>query len=200
MKNKMSNEQLVSHLQSILSKRPVAVKKVCKNCGVEYSVDTSDDESELCLACQVRKDMKLSEDTIINRNILNLWKAKRYDKDSGIDPLLCAVAEGVMLLPDECENRNHLSVITAKKVKISDEKMVGYIPKIVRNSNKKYDAIVFIRFNPNEDFSIFAIRFSDRLVRILSKCDTIKIKTFCFSLIVKHVERQVVKASKNPKK
>ena len=198
MKDKMSKDELVSHLQSILSKNPVIIKKTCKKCGTAYSVNTSDDESELCLACQVRQDMKLSDDTIINRNILNLWKAKRYSKDKGIDPILCAVAEGVMLLPDECENRNHLSVINAKKVKIPDKKMIEYIPKIIRKSNKRYDAIVFIRFNPSEDFSIFTIRFSNRLVKILSKCDVIKIKTFCFSLVVKHIERKVLKASKKP--
>lgn len=200
MKNKLSKDDLVSRLQSVLSKTPVVVKKVCKCCGREYSVDTADDTSELCLACKVKFDMKLSDDTIINRNILNIWKAKRYDSEKGIDPMFCAVAEGIMLLPDIGDERNHLSVISAKKIKIPDDKMVDYIPKLVKKSKGKYDAIVFVRFLPNDNFSIFTVRLSNRLVKILSKQSVIKTKQFIFSLVVKHVMRKANEATGKKKK
>lgn len=200
MKKEMSKDELITQLQSVLSKKPVVVKKVCKACGREYSVDTADDESELCLACQVKKDMKLSDGTIINRNILNIWHAKRYDPEKGIDPMLCAVAEGVMLLPDIGDKRNHLSVISAKKIKVSDDEMVDYIPKLVKRSKGKYDAIVFVRFQPNDDFSIFCVRLSNRLVKILSKHSVIKTKQFIFSLVVKHVIKKTNEAGKKKKK
>lgn len=199
MKKKMSNDELLNQLQSVLSKRPLIIKKTCVSCGTQYAVDTSDDESELCLVCRVKSDMKLGDDVIINKNILNLWRAKRYN-ENGIDPVLCAVAEGVMLLPDIGDSRNHLSVISAKKVKIPDDKMADYIPKLIKRSNGKYDAIVFVRFQPNENFSIFTVRLSNRLVKILSKQTPIKIKTFCFSLVISYVKKQASLASRTSRK
>lgn len=202
-KNKMSKEEqekFITQLQSVLSKKPIVIRKKCQCCGAEYAVDTSDDESTLCLPCQVKKDMHLSDDVIINRNILNIWKAGRYDKEKGISPFLCAVAEGIMLLPDIGDARNHLSVISSKKVKISDEEMTRYIPKLIEKSEGKYDAIVFVRFQPNDNFSIFTVRLSNRLVRILSKCNTIKIKSFIFNLVVKHVLKQKTIIEKQNKK
>lgn len=192
MAKKTNNKELTDKLVSVLSK-PVAHKQTCKTCGNEFFTNTENTELENCLPCQVKLDMKLDDGTIINFNMLNLWKAKRFDNEKGIDPLLCAVAEGIVLLPDDVENRNHLTVITSISRKITNKEIEGYLKKAIKNANKKYDAVLILRFNATDDFSIFRIRMSKRLVDKLSKKTPLFIKKYMISLVVKNVLKKAKK-------
>lgn len=193
MNNK--NQEMTNKLVSMLSK-PVAYNKTCVVCGDVFAVNTKDSDLEKCIACQIKEDLKIGDDVIINMNVLNLWKAKKYDKTKGIDPILCAVAEGIMLLPEEVENRNHLSVISLSKNKLNNDNIESRIRQLMKKSNGKYDALLFIRFNAKDDFSAFRVRLSDRLIKKLEGKSTLFVKKYIMALVVKNTLKNIKKGNK----
>jgi hypothetical protein len=176
---------LLTKLMSSVQK-PKPYIHVCKVCGAKFAVDTDEEEYDTCLRCKVKQDMKLNDDVIININILKLWENKKYDKLKGIDPILCGVAEGVILLDKEVENRDHLSVIRRFRGTKENDKIERYIKNLRYRMNGKYDAIVVLRFNTKEGFTVFCVRFSDRIINILEKKSVVFKKTFAISLVVKN--------------
>ena len=62
-----------------------AIKKTCEHCGVEFMTANAG-ETE-CLSCKISREMKLPEDTIVNHNVLNIYMAKQFDPNKGVDPI-----------------------------------------------------------------------------------------------------------------
>lgn len=192
MADKEKTKELTEKLVSVLSK-PQPHYKVCETCGKRFAVNTPEADVKNCITCQVKIDMVLTDDTIINMNILNLWKANKYSKEKGIDPLLCAVAEGIFILPADVKDRNHLSVITTLKAKYGNKDIEKNLNSVIKNANGKYDAVLILRFNAKDDFSIFKVRLSNRLMKKLSNRSLLFIKKYMISLVVKNALKKTRK-------
>lgn len=190
------NKKLVEGLTTMLT-APQPHYKVCEKCGREFPVNSDDSELTKCLICQVTDDMRLPDYTLINMNIINLWKMKRFDKEKGIDPLLCAVAEGIFVLPDDVVNRDDKTIITRKKNTLANDDIEKYLKRTIKKANEHYDAVVIIRFGIKDDFSVFKVCLSNRLVNKLKKYDLLFIKKFIISLVVKYHVNKTKKKKNN---
>lgn len=191
----MNNKKFADGLISVLSK-PVTVYRECTECGRKFPLETSDSDVKVCMPCQAAIDMKLPDDTIINYNLINIWKAGRYDKKNGIDPMLLAIAEGIVLMPDDVEDRTDKTSIISYKKKYSNDDVEKKLKSVIRNANGNYDAVLVLRFGINDDFSIYKVRLSDRLTKSLSEKSELFIKRYISNLVVKAAVKKVQKSKK----
>ena len=161
-----------------------SIAKVCKKCGIKFA--TQDSNVELCLRCIVIKDMHLPEDTIINGNIMNMWRKKQYNPKTGLEPIFRGVCEGVIVLDEPVRKRNHLTGYKRKKQNVPNEKIENYIKSLIYRSNGKYDAIVVVRFGKS-GFSVFCLKYSEKTFkRIKKKNDHHYEKQTAINLVMKH--------------
>lgn len=140
-----------------------------------------------CLPCTIAEEMHLPDDTIVNQNVLNIYLAKRYDLENGVDPIYLKIAEGVSLI-DRKRNKEQL----CSKVKFLTQKngndIESYVSMILSDSKYKsrYDAFVFIKIHSQSDFMVFGISWSDRIIEKLKNEDTRFIKNYAISIVLHH--------------
>lgn len=193
------DDQIVKSLTSILSK-PVPYFKHCSVCGETFAVNSKDSELDKCLPCQVKEDMRLSDDTIINYNVLSLWKANRYDKTKGIDPLLLAVAEGIFVMPDDVVDRPKQTIVTTIKRKFGNDEIESKLRQLIKASDEKCDAVLIFRFGVRDDFSVFKIVLGSRIYDKLKGRSLLFIKKYMISIVVKHIVKKAKGKKKTSKK
>lgn len=156
----------------------------CERCGVEFW--GKDPNTKICVACKITEDMKLPEDTIVNRAIMNIWMAKNYDPVNGIDPTYLMVAEGVYLV----ENRKRKSQLCSRIRFIGtkkDKDMESYARNVKyrKDIRDNYDALVFVRISAKSDFYVFGISYSDRMIKKLAEKTVVFKKQYAISLAIK---------------
>lgn len=161
-----------------------AILLTCERCGVEFWGTNPD--TKVCLACKVTEDMKLPDDTIVNRNVVNIWMNKGFDPVKGIDPCYLMVAEGVYLV----EHRNRKQALCSNITFIGekdDKHMESYARNITHRKDIRdnYDALVFVRIGKKSNFYVFGISYSDRMIKKLSEKTTVFKKQYAISLAVK---------------
>lgn len=164
----------------------------CEVCSAQFSSDSQNET--MCLVHRVLSDLKLPEDTIVNMNIVNLWNAKRFDKAKGADRMLASIAEGVILLdgiPEESRKiYSKLSVVDSTK---GNEDIEEFVKKLMDKRKLVYDAVVVLRYNNKSNFHVYGLSYSKRMVKILSKKDTIFKKNYAISLVNNYVLKSIKK-------
>lgn len=161
-----------------------AIMLKCERCGVDFWGNNPD--TKICLACKVSEDLKLPEDTIVNRNLVNIWTAKQYDPVKGIDPHYLMVAEGAYLVKRRDRKSQLCSRITFIGEK--DNKQMDTFARNVayrKDIREKYDVLVFVRISRNSNFHVFGISYSDRMIKKLSEKTAVFKKQYAISLAIK---------------
>ena len=165
------------------------IERICKKCGVKFL--TKDVDETICLGCKIIEEMKLPENTIINQNVLNIYMAKKFDSQKGVDPYYLMIAEGVKLL-----NQSHSDDRLCSKIKFIGEKenseIEHYLKTGLKNGSfkkKGYDALVFIKVNSHSKFMFFGLKYSDRLYNKLKDKDELFKKNYAISLVVNWMYR-----------
>lgn len=162
-----------------------AVYRECTRCGCTFP--STDEKTEICLACRVTEDMKLPPDTIVNRSLVSIWMSKNYDPVKGIDPAYLMVAEGAYLVQDRVRDNHEVYSTIAFIGEKDDSEMESYAKnlKYRKDIRKKYDAMVFIRISQKSKFHVFGIKYSDRMVKKLSNKTAVFQKQYAISLSIK---------------
>lgn len=161
-----------------------AIMLHCERCGIDFWGANPD--TKLCLACKVAEDMKLPPDTIVNRNLVNIWVNKGFDPVRGIDPNYLMVAEGVYLV-EQRKRRPQLCTRIKFIGEKDDKHMESYARNVAYRKDIKnlYDTLVFVRIGSKSNFYVFGISYSDRMIKKLSDRTIIFKKQYAISLAIK---------------
>lgn len=160
-----------------------AIRKTCENCGSVFMTSNAD-ETE-CLSCKISREMKLPEDTIVNHNVLNIYMAKQWDPNKGVDPIYLKVAEGVALI-DRKRGKEQLCTTIRFMGEKDNNKIEKYVSMVLKDAGyrEKYDAFVFVKISSHSNFMVFGISLSDRSYNKLSEKDVLFKKNYMISLAV----------------
>lgn len=160
------------------------IEKVCKVCGNSFL--TANPNEQECLACKIIREMKLSEDTIVNHSVLNIYMSGQFDREKGVDPTYLKIAEGVALLDRKRVGEQLCSSVHFFGEKSNDE-IEKYVNMAIKDSGykKKYDALVFVKVTSYSNFMVFGVSFSDRMAEKLADKDARFIKSFAISVAIK---------------
>lgn len=132
--------------------------KECKYCGEPF--ETLDEESDICLRCQIIQDMQLPVDTLVNGNFIKLWQDGRYN-NIGIEAILKEICEGVILLSPDIP-RSKSTGYKWKKQNVTNESIEEYVEFLKQQLDGRFDAIVVMRYRSDGNFSVFAFRYSTK--------------------------------------
>lgn len=166
---------------------------VCEVCGKQF--ESNRESEDLCLVHRVLYDLKLSEDTIINMNIVKLWQAGRYDKVTGIDPMLAKISEGAIILKGEesLESRDIYTTLSVCNSDVTSELIEGYVSLLMKHKNVAFDILVVVRYSQRSNFHVYGLRFSKRMATKLSKKPVLFRKKYAISLVNKHFLKKLKK-------
>lgn len=160
-----------------------AIEKECIKCGAVFQ--TSNPNEEVCLSCKITEEMKLPEDTIVNHNLLNIYLSGNFDREHGIDPTYCKIAEGVALT-----NRKRDKEQLYSKVKFigqkTNEEIEDYVNMVLKDSKYKsrYDAFVFVKVSSHSNFMVFGVSWSDRTFNKIVDKGTLFMKNYAISIAI----------------
>lgn len=132
--------------------------KECKYCGEPF--ETLNEDSDICLRCQIVQDMQLPADTLVNGNFVKLWQNGRYN-NVGIEVILKEICEGVIIL-DDIPTHTEYTGYKWKKQNVTNESIEDYVLSLKKQLNGQFDALVVMRYRTNGNFSVFAFRYGKK--------------------------------------
>lgn len=163
----------------------------CKVCGSEFN--TSNQGETLCIVHRVLNDMKLPDDTIVGMNMINLWRAGRYDKEKGIQPILAKIAEGAILFKGkEWDDRSIYTRLTLFNSSLTSKNVERYVKSVIKHKSLEFDVVCVLRYPGKQNFYVFGLDYSKRMKKTLDGKSVLFKKKFAISLVTKFYTEKLV--------